>query len=179
MSSRTTYIDTTAIVEEGAIIGEGVSIWNWSKIRKGASIGENTSIGQNVYVDTDVVIGKRCKIQNGVSVYKGVTLGDDVFVGPYAVFTNDHTPRAFGEWSIVNTIVDTGASIGANATILCGVKLGRYCMIGAGSVVTINVAPHTLVVGVPARPVDYVTIRGRRLNWDVNKGLPAIDLLSD
>jgi len=179
LETKSVYIDPTALVEEGAKLGAGVSIWNWTKVRSGVRIGADTSIGQNAYIDSDVVIGKQCKIQNGVSVYKGVTLGDDVFVGAYAVFTNDIVPRAFGEWSVVQTHVENCASIGANATIVCGVTLGRYCMIGAGAVVTKNVPPHMLVVGVPARPIDYVTIKGRRLHWDLEKGQPAAELLAE
>lgn len=172
------YIDPTALVEAGAVLGAGVSVWNWTKVRNGARIGEGTSVGQSAYIDADVTIGKRCKIQNGVSVYKGITLGDDVFVGPYAVFTNDLAPRAHGTWTITPTTIEEGTSIGANATVVCGVTLGRHCMVAAGAVVTSNVDAHVLVMGVPARPVDYVTMSGKRLHWDMKKGPPSASMLS-
>ncbi len=178
MSTKPAYIDPMALVEAGAEIEPGASIWNWTKVRKGARIGEGTSVGQSCYIDADVTIGKRCKIQNGVSVYKGVTLGDDVFVGPCAVFTNDLTPRAHGAWAITPTAVEDGASIGANATIICGTTLGRHCMVAAGAVVTASVDAHMLVMGVPAKTVDYVTISGERLHWDLEKGVPPQSMLT-
>jgi len=173
------YIHPTAEVDPQASLAEGVAIWNWSKACAGAVIGAGTKIGQCVYIDRNVYIGKGCKIQNGVSVYHGVTIQDDVFVGPNATFTNDRFPRAFSRnWTITETFVETGASIGANATIVCGVSLGKYCMVAAGATVTHNVPPHALVMGQPARIVDFVTRDGRRLHWNVENGVPSESLLS-
>jgi UDP-2-acetamido-3-amino-2,3-dideoxy-glucuronate N-acetyltransferase len=154
----------SAIVED-ASIGEGTHIWHFAHVRTGAKIGKGCNIGKGVYIDTDVVIGDKVKIQNFVSVYKGVTIEDDVFVGPSATFTNDLYPRAFhwDESDLVDTLVQKGASIGANATIICGVSIGRYAMIGAGSVVTDDVKDHSLVLGSPARHKGYVCFCGRRL----------------
>ncbi|NNF54368.1 MAG: N-acetyltransferase [Acidimicrobiales bacterium] len=146
-------IHPTADVDQGAAIGAGTTIWNWTKVREGASIGSGVSIGQHVYVDTNVQIGDRCKIQNTVNIFDGVVVGSDVFIGPSATFTNDRHPRAVGEWQVSHTVVEDRASIGANATIVCGVTLGAGCMVGAGSVVTKDVAPGVLVVGNPARPI--------------------------
>lgn len=174
------YIDPTALVHMEADIGSGTKIWNWTKIREGARIGANCTVGQCVYIDTGVVIGSECKIQNGVSVYNGVTLGDRVFVGPNVTFTNDKLPRARSPgWKIVPTRVEEAASIGANATILCGVALGAYSMIAAGAVVTTDVPAHGLVMGQPARLVDYVTISGRRLHHDMNGPPPARTVLAE
>lgn len=158
-------IHPSASVADSAAVGEGTSIWEWSKVREGAIIGKECVIGQGVYIDHGVRIGDRCKIQNHVSVYHGVTIGDRVFVGPSATFTNDLVPRADStDWQVSPTVVEDGASIGANATIVCGTTLGRSCMIGAGSVVTGDVPAHALVVGNPARVIDYVDTDGRRRN---------------
>jgi len=159
-------IHATADVDPAAIIGVGTTIWNWTKVREGATIGQHCSIGQHGYVDTNVVIGDRCKIQNAVNLYDGVTIGADVFVGPAVTFTNDLHPRALGDWEITRTSVSDGASIGANATIVCGVTLGAGCMIGAGSVVTRDVEPGVLVVGNPARPVGDAAKPQRRAAED-------------
>jgi acetyltransferase-like isoleucine patch superfamily enzyme len=150
------FIHETAIVEPGAQIGEGTAIWHHAHVRAGATIGRDCTIGKNVYVDSGVSIGHRVKIQNNVSVYAGVTIGDEVFVGPSAVFTNDLLPRAVGYWAIMPTTVSNGASIGANATIVCGNEIGAYAMVGAGAVVTHSVADHCLVLGNPARPAGWV-----------------------
>lgn len=158
-----TYIDETAIVSAAASIGDGTSIWNWTKIREGASIGTDATVGQHVYIDHDVVIGDRCKIQNGANVFAGVTLGDEVFIGPSVTFTNDLNPRAIGDWKITETHVEDGVSIGANSTIVCGVRLGAGCMVGAGSVVTRDVEPGELVVGNPARVIGHVDENGNRV----------------
>ena len=156
-----------------------MSIWNWSKVRERATIGDATNIGQSNYIDIDVRIGTRCKLQNGVYIYAGVTLGDDVFVGPNATFTNDRVPRAhLPHWKIVDTLVEDGASIGANATIVCGITLGRHCMIAAGAVVTRDVPAFALVMGSPARIFDYVTASGRRVGWQAGQPAPnEADLL--
>lgn len=160
------YVDDTAIVASDALVGPGTAIWNWTKVREGARIGASCRIGQGVYIDHDVVIGDRCKIQNGVSVFHGVTIGTAVFVGPGATFTNDRVPRAGGDedWEVSPTRVEDHASIGANATIICGVTLGEACMVGAGAVVTNDVPAYGLVVGNPARLIDYVDLRGERLH---------------
>jgi len=155
-------------------------IWNWTKVREGAVIGEDTNIGQSAYIDFDTTIGARCKIQNGVSVYHGVSVGDDVFLGPNATLTNDLVPRAHAaDWTVTTTQICDGASIGANATIVCGVTLGAHCMVAAGAVVTKDVPPHALVMGAPARIVDYVTISGRRLNVETLDAPPGDNLLKD
>ena len=147
-----TYIDPTADVSPDASIGAGCLIWNWTKVRESARIGEGVSIGQDCYSDHGVVIGDRCKIQNGVSVYHGVTIGNKVFIGPSVTFTNDRYPHAAAPRSRTwSTLVGDNASIGANATIVCGVEIGEQAMVGAGSVVVEDVPPRTLVVGNPAR----------------------------
>ncbi len=157
------YIDPTAEVDAAATVGDDAQVWNWTKVREGASIGARCRVGQGVYVDHDVTIGADSKVQNGVSVYHGVTIGRSVFVGPHATFTNDRVPRAGDEgWTVCATVVEDHASIGANATIVCGVRLGRACMVAAGAVVTRDVPPHALVMGTPARVVDYVDLDGSR-----------------
>lgn len=174
------YIDPTAIVHPDAKLGTGVMIWNWTKVREGAVIGDDTNIGQSAYIDFDTKIGARCKIQNGVSVYHGVTIGNDVFLGPNATLTNDLVPRAHStQWAITKTNINDGVSIGANATIVCGVTLGAHCMVAAGAVVTKDIPPHALVMGCPARIVDYVTISGKRLNVETLETPPDAALLED
>ena len=158
------FVHPTAVVEEGAIIGEGTRIWHFVHVRSGAKIGKNCNIGKDVYIDVGVEIGNNVKIQNGVSVYRGVKIEDDAFIGPHAVFTNDLYPRSFNQdWELVPTLVKKGASIGANATIVCGVTIGEYAMVGAGAVVTKDVPPHGLVYGNPARLRGFVCVCGRRL----------------
>lgn len=155
--SGTERVHDTAIVESGAEIGSGTCIWHHAHVRAGAFIGENCVVGKNVYVDANVRIGNGCKLQNNVSMYDGLTIGDDVFVGPSATFTNDLVPRAFNShWTITPTTVERGASIGANATIVCGVTLGQYCMVAAGATVTRDVLPYELVAGTPARRLGWV-----------------------
>lgn len=160
------------MVEEGAIVGAGTSVWHFAHVRNGSQVGDNCIIGKDVYIDTGVVMGDGCKVQNGVSIYNGVVIKDEVFIGPHAVFTNDLRPRAniWNDERLVETVVEKGASIGANATIVCGIVLGEWCMIAAGSVVTKDVPPHALVVGVPGRIVDWVTISGERLNIGFEMG---------
>ena len=161
------YIDETAHVSDKAKIGDGTKIWINVQVREEAEIGENCIISKDVYIDHAVKIGNNVKIQNGVSVYNGVTVEDDVFIGPNAAFTNDYYPRAFNaDWEISETKVKKGASIGANATIVCRHTLGEYCMVGAGSVVTEDVPPYTLVVGNPARPIGKVCRCGTRVGDD-------------
>ncbi len=161
------FIHDTADVSKKAVIGEGTKVWNLAQIREGAHIGKNCIIGKNVYVDSDVKIGSGVKIQNNVSVYHGVTVEDDVFLGPSMTFTNDMYPRAFNsDWEVTDTLVKKGASIGANATIVCGTTLGEYSMIGSGSVVVHDVPAHALVVGNPAKQIGWVCKCGFRLNDD-------------
>lgn len=148
-------------MEPGASIGSGTKIWHHCHIREFADVGTNCSLGKNVFVDSEVIIGNSVKIQNNVSVYKGVVLEDEVFVGPSAVFTNDRTPRAASsDWEVSGTLVRRGASVGANATVIAGLTIGFWAMVGAGSVVTRDVQPHELVVGNPARRAGWVCRSG-------------------
>ncbi|MSP67946.1 MAG: N-acetyltransferase [Alphaproteobacteria bacterium] len=163
------YAHPSAIVDAGAEVGEGTRIWHFCHVYGGARIGARCVLGQNVMVAKGVVVGDGSKIQNNVSLYAGVILEQDVFCGPSAVFTNVTTPRAFVERKseFRPTLVRRGATIGANATILCGVTIGRYAMVGAGAVVTRDVADHALVVGVPARRMGWVSVSGERLGPDL------------
>lgn len=157
------FAHPSAFIDEGAEIGENSKIWHISHIRGTAKIGSDVIIGKNVYIDANVIIGSDVKIQNNVSVYSGVFIEDDVFVGPHVVFTNDLKPRANGNWKIIKTFVRKGASIGANSVIICGNNLGSHSMIGAGSVVTKNVASHALVFGNPAIFQGIVCYCGEKL----------------
>ena len=157
MSANSVFIHPTAEVNPSASIGDGSKIWNGVQVRERAVIGRECSLGKDTYVDLDVRIGDRVRIQNRVSIFKGVQLGDDVYVGPHVCFTNDLYPRAFNRhWQLTNTFVETGASLGAGATILCGVRIGAYALVGIGAVVTRDVPPHALVTGNPARLRGYV-----------------------
>lgn len=166
------FIHPTAVVDDGATIGSGTKVWHFCHVMSGAIIGNDCILGQNVYVDKGTNIGNRVKIQNNVSVYTGVHLEDDVFIGPSVVFTNVLNPRSFIErkHEFKETIVRAGASIGANATILCGVEIGAYALVGAGSVVIDSVAPYEMVVGTPARLIGWVSRNGHRLQFD-NEGI--------
>lgn len=156
------FVHPTAEVDPSAVLGPGTKVWNNVQIRERAVIGRECIVGKSVYIDHTVVIGDRVKIQNGVSIYHGVTIEDDVFLGPHMTFTNDLYPRSFDpEWHVVPTLVRKGASIGANVTIVCGVTLGEYSMVGAGAVVTKDVPPHALVIGNPGRIVGFVTVMGK------------------
>ena len=164
MDRKNVYIDSSAVVSENAEIGENTKIWVNSQVRENTKIGKNCILSKDTYIDFDVIIGDNVKIQNGVSLYHGITVEDDVFIGPNAVFTNDFYPRAFNsDFEVKKTIIKKGASICANATIVCGNTIGEYAMVGAGSVVTHNVEPYSLVVGNPARKIGYVCKCGRRL----------------
>jgi UDP-2-acetamido-3-amino-2,3-dideoxy-glucuronate N-acetyltransferase len=164
-------IHPTAIIDEGARIGEGTRIWHWVHICAGARIGRNCSFGQNVFVGNDVVIGDNVKVQNNVSIYDAVTLEDDVFCGPSMVFTNVINPRSAvsRKHEYRRTIVRRGASIGANATILCGHEIGEYAFVGAGAVVTKDVPAYALVVGTPARRIGWMCRCGVRLRDDAGE----------
>ena len=169
LPARNYFVHETAAVDDNVTIGNGTRIWHFSHILGNSRIGENCVFGQNCSVGPDVVIGNGCKFQNNVSVYKGVTLEDDVFCGPSMVFTNVLTPRAHVERKdeFAPTLVRRGASIGANATIICGNEIGAYAMIGAGSVVTSNVPAHALMIGSPARRAGWVSRSGERLGEDL------------
>jgi UDP-2-acetamido-3-amino-2,3-dideoxy-glucuronate N-acetyltransferase len=172
MERKDVFIHPTANVSDKAVIGEGTKVWINSQIREDAYIGERCIISKDTYIDFSVRVGNNVKIQNGVSIYHGVTVEDDVFIGPNAAFTNDFYPRACNtDWQVRETLIKKGASIGANATIICGNTLGEYCMVGSGSVVTHDVPPYTLVVGNPARAIGYVCVCGHRL--DKNYVCPA------
>lgn len=161
-------IHETAVVDEGASIGPGSKIWHFSHIMAGAKIGGGCTVGQNVYIGGSVIIGKGVKIQNNVSVYDGVTMEDNVFVGPSVVFTNIKNPRSFidRKAAFQDTLIREGASIGANATIICGVEIGRFALIGAGAVVASDVPDFSLVVGNPATSIGWVSREGERLYFD-------------
>jgi len=154
-----------ACVDEGAVIGDDTRIWHFSHISTNARIGRNCTIGQNVFVGSRAEIGNNVKIQNNVSVYDGVILGDDVFCGPSVVFTNVHNPRAFIERKneFRATLVNRGATLGANCTIRCGVHIGEYAFIGAGTVVLKDVADYALVVGNPGKQIGWISKYGERL----------------
>jgi UDP-2-acetamido-3-amino-2,3-dideoxy-glucuronate N-acetyltransferase len=155
----------TAIVDEGAIVGEGTRIWHWVHISAKAKIGERCSFGQNVYVGNNVEIGNNVKVQNNVSIYDNVFLEDDVFCGPSMVFTNVYNPRSAvtRKDEYRDTIVKKGATIGANATIVCGVTIGEYAFIGAGAVINKNVKPYALMAGVPAKQIGWMSRFGERI----------------
>ena len=168
----TVRIHDTAEVSNASSIGEGTSVWHQSQIREGASLGENCIISKGVYIDYDVRIGSNVKIQNYVSVFHGVTLEDGVFIGPHVCFTNDLLPRAVNpdgslkrgdDWVLSKTLIKEGAGIGANSTIRCGVTVGRWAIVGAGSVVTHDVPDFGLVWGNPARLMGFVSPTGERL----------------
>lgn len=158
----------TAVIDEGCNIGEGTKIWHFSHIMPGCSIGKNCNIGQNVVISPEVVLGNNVKIQNNVSIYSGVTCDDDVFLGPSCVFTNVVNPRSAvnRRGCYAKTHVGKGASIGANATIVCGHDIGKFAFIGAGAVVTKNIPDYALVVGNPARQTGWMSEYGHKLQFD-------------
>ena len=164
------FADPTAVIDSGSEIGSGTRIWHFSHVMTGSRIGSNCNLGQNVVISPSVTVGDRVKIQNNVSVYTGVELEDDVFCGPSVVFTNVINPRSHVERKneYKRTLVRQGASIGANATIVCGVVLGQYCFVGAGAVVTRDVPDYALVVGIPATQIGWVCVCGVRLQ-EANK----------
>lgn len=169
MNSETgTYIHPSAIIDEGCKIGEGSKIWHFCHVMTGASIGKKCSLGQNVMVAPGVILGNNVKVQNNVSLYEGVVCQDDVFLGPSMVFTNITNPRSAivrrGQYAM--TTVQKGATIGANATIVCGHDIGEYAFIGAGAVVTKHVKPYALMVGNPAKQMGWMSEYGHRLDFD-------------
>jgi len=174
------FAHESAIVDEGCEIGKGTKIWHFSHIMPNCIIGERCNIGQNVVVSPDVILGQNVKIQNNVSLYTGVICEDDVFLGPSMVFTNVTNPRSGvnrrGEYS--RTVVKKGASIGANATIVCGHDIGRYAFIGAGAVVTKHVPDYALLVGNPARQIGWMSEYGARLEFD-SKGIALCEESGD
>ena len=158
------FVHPSAEVSENAKIGEGTKIWNHAQIREGAEIGKNCIIGKNVYIDSKVRVGNNVKIQNGISLYNGLTVEDDVLLGPHCVFTNDLYPRAFvNDYKVYPTVIKKGSSVGANATIVCGVTIGDHAMIGAGSVVTKNIPNHGFAFGNPAQLRGFACKCGKRL----------------
>lgn len=170
MIEKEFFVHETAILDEGCEIGKGTKIWHFSHIMSACKIGEECNIGQNVMVSPKVKLGKNVKVQNNVSIYSGVICEDDVFLGPSMVFTNILNPRSaiIRRDQYVETFVRKGASIGANATIVCGNEIGAYALIGAGAVVTKTVKPYALVVGNPAKQIGWVSEYGHRLAFDEN-----------
>lgn len=167
MPEKDIYIHPTAIIDEGAVIGSGTRIWHFCHLMPQSRIGKNCNIGQNVFIDKNAVIGNGVKIQNNVSVYNGVVIEDDAFIGPSVVFTNVINPRSFKERKneFKKTVVRKGASIGANATLLCGIEVGAYAMIGAGAVVTRSVPDYAIITGNPARQTGWVSAAGYKLDF--------------
>jgi UDP-2-acetamido-3-amino-2,3-dideoxy-glucuronate N-acetyltransferase len=166
------FVHETAVIDENCSIGQGTKIWHFSHVMSGSKIGEACNLGQNVVISPKVVLGKNCKVQNNVSIYTGVICADDVFLGPSMVFTNVINPRSAvnRKNEYMKTNVGQGASIGANATIVCGHNIGKYSFIGAGAVVTKPVLDYALVVGNPAKQIGWVSEYGHRLHFD-NSGL--------
>lgn len=167
--SQSFYAHPSAIIDEGCDIGEGVKIWHFSHIMSGCKIGERCNLGQNVVVAPKVVLGKNVRVQNNVSIYEGVICEDDVFLGPSMVFTNVINPRSAvsRKHEYKQTLVRKGATIGANATIVCGNEIGEYAFIGAGAVITKPVPAYALVVGNPAKQIGWMSEYGQRLHFDV------------
>jgi UDP-2-acetamido-3-amino-2,3-dideoxy-glucuronate N-acetyltransferase len=162
------FAHETAIIDEGCMIGIGVKIWHFSHLMTGCQVGDKCNIGQNVVISPDVVLGKNCKVQNNVSIYSGVTCADDVFLGPSMVFTNVINPRSAVNRrnEYMKTHVGKGASIGANATIVCGHNIGDFAFVGAGAVVTKEIPNYALVVGNPAKQIGWMSEYGHRLEFD-------------
>lgn len=168
--SSEAFVHPSAFVEDGATVGRRTKVWHHSHIRTGANVGDDCVLGKNVFVDTGVTVGDRTKLQNNVSVYDGVTIGNDVFVGPSVTFTNDIAPRAFNnDWKITPTSIEDGASIGANATVVCGNTVGKFAMVAAGATVARDVASNELVAGTPARTIGWVCECGAVASREVER----------
>jgi UDP-2-acetamido-3-amino-2,3-dideoxy-glucuronate N-acetyltransferase len=172
-------VHPTSVVADSAALGDGTQIWLFCQVRENARIGDRCIFGKGVYVDTGVVVGNDVKVQNNVSIFAGVTIEDGVFVGPHVCFTNDKVPRAVNadmtlksadDWHVAPTLVKAGASLGANATIVCGVTIGRWAMVASGAVVTRDVPDHALVMGNPARTYGWVCACGQRVPMDERAG---------
>ena len=169
MSNSTTYFShETAIIDKGCIIGDGSKIWHFSHLMEGAKIGENCNIGQNVFIANDVVLGNNVKVQNNVSIYSGVQCEDDVFLGPSMVFTNVKNPRSaiVRKDEFQETIIRKGVTIGANATIVCGISIGKFAFVAAGAVITKNVVDYALMKGVPAKQDGWISEFGEKLEFE-------------
>lgn len=169
-SEKAVFIHDTAVVDRPSDLGAGVKVWHFCHVATGASVGEGSTLGQNVFVAEGAVLGRNVKVQNNVSIYSGVVIEDDVFIGPSTVFTNVKTPRAFVNRKdrFEKTLIRKGASIGANAVIICGLTVGEYALVGAGTVVTRDVQPHALVAGTPALRLGWVCRCGGRLAEDMS-----------
>lgn len=165
MNNHDIFIHESAIIDQGASVGAGTKIWHFTHLMPASRVGKNCNIGQNVFIDNQVIIGNGVQIQNNVSLYNGVEVEDDVFLGPSMVFTNVINPRSFIERKneFRKTLVRKGATIGANATIVCGIEIGEYAMIGAGAVVTKDVPPYALMTGIPAQQVGWVNKEGEKV----------------
>ena len=164
------FVHETAVIDEGSAIGEGSKIWHFSHLMKGCTIGSNCTIGQNVFIAADVILGNKVKVQNNVSLYDGVVCEDDVFLGPSCVFTNVVNPRSavVRKHEFKKTLIKKGATIGANATIICGVTINKFAFVGAGSVVTKNINAYALVVGNPAKQTGWISEQGHKLLFNDN-----------
>lgn len=180
MDMASTWIHPTAIVDKGARIGENCRVWHWVHICGGAKIGSGCSFGQNVYVGNDVAIGNNVKVQNNVSIYDSVTLEDDVFCGPSMVFTNVYNPRSAipRKHELRRTLIKSGATLGANATIVCGITIDQYAFIAAGAVVNRNVKAFALMAGMPARQIGWMSRFGHRLALPLTGDAEAVCLAS-
>ena len=170
MSNKRYFAHPTSIIDDGCEIGDNVKIWHFSHIMTGCKIGDNCNLGQNVVVSQRVILGRNVRVQNNVSIYEGVICEDDVFLGPSMVFTNVINPRSAlsRKNEYMATWVRKGATLGANATIICGNEIGEYAFVGAGAVITRNVAPYALVVGNPSRQIGWISEFGHRLHFDEN-----------
>jgi UDP-2-acetamido-3-amino-2,3-dideoxy-glucuronate N-acetyltransferase len=170
MMEKEYFAHESAIIDDGCVIGKGTKIWHFTHIMQGCEIGNNCNLGQNVVVSPQVKLGNNVKVQNNVSIYTGVECEDDVFLGPSMVFTNVINPRSavIRRSEYMKTIVRRGATIGANATIVCGHEMGAFCMIGAGAVVTKDILPYALVIGNPARQTGWVSEYGHKLHFDAS-----------
>lgn len=162
------FIHASSIIDEGAVIGHGTSVWHFCHVMPKAVIGENCIIGQNCFIDNKVTVGNGVKVQNNVSIYNGVEVEDDVFIGPSVVFTNVYNPRSFinRKNEFRKTLVKKGCSIGANATIICGITIGEFAMIGAGAVIAKDVLPYSILVGNPAKFIGWISEAGYKLNFN-------------